>query len=164
MQNYLFRRIPDGKAPRFPKKPTIRQEGDVLIMECLLEAHPYPDITWFQSEKSIADSPRVRMLRKTTSKDTYLLTLEISNPTREDGGHYRCNAFNEYGESNANIALNFQGMLSKKPYHQRIFLYSVSVKRLNSVIVLISVPYVPVPSFVHQQTVVSSTCFYCHFA
>lgn len=82
-------------------------------MECLLEANPDPDITWFQSEKSIADSLRVRMLRKTTSKDTYLLTLEIANPTREDGGHYRCNAFNAYGESNANIALNFQGMLRR---------------------------------------------------
>ncbi|KAJ8977336.1 hypothetical protein NQ317_018618 [Molorchus minor] len=102
-------KIPDGKAPRFPKKPTIRQEGDVLIMECLLEANPDPDITWFQSENSIADSPRVRMLRQTTTKDIYLLTLEIANPTREDGGHYRCNAFNAYGESNANIALNFQG-------------------------------------------------------
>nr|CAI5860988.1 unnamed protein product [Callosobruchus analis] len=50
-------KIPEGRAPRFPKKPTIRQEGDVLIMECLLEAYPDPDISWFQSEKSIADSP-----------------------------------------------------------------------------------------------------------
>jgi hypothetical protein len=109
-KNGSFRRIPDGKPPRFPKKPTIRQDGDVLVMECLLEANPDPDITWYQGDKSIADSSRVRMLRKTTGKDTYLLTLEISNPTREDGGNYRCNAFNVYGESNANIALNFQGM------------------------------------------------------
>lgn len=110
-------------------------------MECLLEAHPYPDITWFQSEKSIADSPRVRMLRKTTSKDSYLLTLEISNPTREDGGHYRCNAFNEYGESNANIALNFQGMLLRKPYHPTyIFVLCVcETSQFRNCTVLISV-------------------------
>lgn len=82
-------------------------------MECLLEAHPDPDITWFQGDKCIADSSRVRMLRKNTSKDAYILTLEIANPTREDGGNYRCNAFNLYGESNANIALNFQGMPRK---------------------------------------------------
>lgn len=69
-----------------------------------------PDITWFQGSKSIADSNRVKMSRKTTGKDTYLLTLEIANPTREDGGNYRCNAFNNFGESNANISLNFQGM------------------------------------------------------
>jgi hypothetical protein len=104
-------RIPDGKAPRFPKKPTIKQDGDILVMECVLEANPVPDITWYQGTKVISDSNRVRMSRKATGKDTYLLTLEISNPTKEDGGNYRCNAFNNFGESNANIALNFQGML-----------------------------------------------------
>lgn len=103
-------RIPDGKSPRFPKKPTIRQEGDILLMECVLEAHPVPDIIWYQGEKSVVGSNRIKMSRKATSKDTYQLTLEISNPTREDGGNYRCNAFNMYGESNANIALNFQGI------------------------------------------------------
>lgn len=109
-----LRRIPDGKPPRFPKKPTIRQEGDVLIMECILEAHPVPDITWYQGQKAIADSKRVKMLRKATGKDTYLLTLEISNPTKADGGNYRCNAFNNFGESNANISLNFQGKSPSK--------------------------------------------------
>lgn len=102
-------------------------------MECLLEANPDPDITWFQSEKSIADSPRVRMLRKTTTKDTYLLTLEIANPTRLDGGNYRCNAFNLYGESNANIALNFQGRLPYKQSYRTVSVFYMYVKRLNSV-------------------------------
>ena len=108
--NIIFRRIPDGKPPRFPKKPTIRQEGDVLVMECLLEANPGPDITWYQGTKIITNNSRVHMFRKATGKDTYTLTLEISNPTRQDGGNYRCNAFNSFGESNANISLNFQGM------------------------------------------------------
>lgn len=44
-------KIPDGVPPRFPKKPSIRQEGDNLIMECLLEAHPFPEITWYRGEK-----------------------------------------------------------------------------------------------------------------
>ena len=44
-------KIPDGIPPRFPKKPTIRQEGDNLVMECILEANPLPDITWFRSDK-----------------------------------------------------------------------------------------------------------------
>lgn len=80
-------------------------------MECVLEAKPLPDITWFQGTKKISDSNRVRMSRKATGKDTYLLTLEIISPTKEDGGNYRCNAFNCFGESNANISLNFQGKL-----------------------------------------------------
>lgn len=79
-------------------------------MECLLEAQPAPEITWYQSEREIADSSRIKMSRKVTAKDTYLLTLEITNPSRQDGGNYRCNAVNVFGESNANIALNFQGI------------------------------------------------------
>lgn len=81
-------------------------------MECILEAHPVPDITWFHGDQSIMDSPRLKMSRKATSKDSYVLKLEINNPTLEDGGNYRCNAFNSYGESNANIALNFQGTIT----------------------------------------------------
>lgn len=79
-------------------------------MECILEAHPTPDITWFRGNDKLEDSKRIKMSRKATSKDTYLLTLKINEPTQEDGGNYRCNAFNVYGESNANIALNFQGI------------------------------------------------------
>ena len=44
-------KIPDGIPPRFPKKPSIRQEGDNLVMECLLEAHPFPEITWYKGDK-----------------------------------------------------------------------------------------------------------------
>ena len=83
-------------------------------MECVLEGNPAPEITWYQGQTVIADTNRVRMMRKSMGKDTYLLTLEVSNPTREDGGNYRCNAFNIYGESNANIALNFQGTPSQR--------------------------------------------------
>lgn len=79
-------------------------------MECLLEANPSPEVTWFQGNKVIADSSRVKMTRTPLGKDTFALALEILNPTKEDGGNYRCNACNAYGESNANIALNFQGI------------------------------------------------------
>lgn len=102
-------RVPDGKAPRFPRKPTIHQDGDTLVMECELEANPVPEIVWYQGTKVILDSGRIRMTKKAMGKDTYLLRLEINDPIPEDGGSYRCNACNIYGESNANIALNFQG-------------------------------------------------------
>lgn len=112
----VLNRIPDGKGPRFPKKPTIRQEGDVLIMECVLEAYPVPDIAWFHGDKELKDGSKMKMSRKATGKDTFNLTLEILGPTREDGGNYRCNAFNLFGESNANIALNFQGKRELSSY------------------------------------------------
>uniref|UniRef100_A0ABD2XAR8 Ig-like domain-containing protein n=1 Tax=Trichogramma kaykai TaxID=54128 RepID=A0ABD2XAR8_9HYME len=110
-------KIPDDRAPRFPKKPTIRQDGDVLIMEVVVTAHPAPEITWYQGLKVINgdNAGRIRMTRKTTGKDTFLLTLEISNPTKADGGQYRCNALNKFGNSSANISLNFQGKLHQDP-------------------------------------------------
>lgn len=79
-------------------------------MECILEAHPVPDIVWYCSDREIPNNQRTKMTRKAITKDSYILTLEIQNPTKEDGGNYRCNAINMFGESNANIALNFQGI------------------------------------------------------
>lgn len=95
-------------APRFPKKPTIRQNGNVLILECVLEADPYPEITWFHGTNTITDGGRHKITKKENGGNMYTLGLEITNPTLEDGGTYRCNAVNVKGESNANIALNFQ--------------------------------------------------------
>lgn len=108
-------KVPDGKAPRFPKKPTIRQEGDSLILECILEAHPFPEISWFLGPKKIMEGLRHKTSKKETGKHTYLLSLEIRDPTTEDGGNYRCNAVNELGDSNANITLNLQGAEPPKP-------------------------------------------------
>lgn len=79
-------------------------------MECLLEAHPIPDITWYHGDEKLKEnSKRFKMIRKSISKNVYALSLEIKDPCNEDGGAYRCNAVNCYGESNANISLNFQG-------------------------------------------------------
>jgi hypothetical protein len=112
---FMSNRIPEGKAPRFPKKPTIQQRGDILVMECILEAQPLPEIKWFLGSKQINLSDRVKMTKKETGKDTYILCLEITNPTIADGGSWRCNAVNAFGESNANITLNFQGTFNKDP-------------------------------------------------
>jgi hypothetical protein len=82
----------------------------LLIMECILEANPGPEIRWFRGDTAIEEStPRYKMERKKTGRDQYTLTLTIRAPTQEDGGQYRCNAVNAFGESNANIALNFAG-------------------------------------------------------
>ena len=110
-------KIPDGIPPRFPKKPTIKQEGDNLIMECILEANPMPDITWFRKDQKITENARISYECLKAKKHRFLLTLTIKNPTLADGGMYRCNAFNPFGDSNANIDLNFEGKLLKFQQH-----------------------------------------------
>lgn len=101
-------KVPDGSAPRFPKKPTISQKGSVLVLECILEANPYPEITWYHGTKVISEGARHKAVKTEMGPNMYRLGLEIKGPTLEDGGTYRCNAVNDMGESNANIALNFQ--------------------------------------------------------
>merc|ERR1711997_794849 len=101
-------KIPDGVPPRFPKKPTIKQEGENLAMECILEANPMPEITWFRKDVKITENQRISYECLKAKKHRFLLTLTIKNPTLADGGMYRCNAFNPFGDSNANIDLNFE--------------------------------------------------------
>jgi len=86
----------------------IRQEGDNLVMECQLEAHPMPEITWYRADKRVEENSRIRYECKNVGKHKMLLTLTITNPSMADGGLYRCNAFNSFGDSNANIDLNFE--------------------------------------------------------
>lgn len=104
-------KLPDGIPPRFPKKPSIKQEGDDLILECILEANPLPEITWYRKDKIIKEDSRITWECKKGKKNRFLLTLRIKNPTLKDAGMYRCNAFNSYGDSNANIDLKFESKL-----------------------------------------------------
>jgi hypothetical protein len=101
-------KLPEGIPPRFPKKPSIKQEGDDLILECILEANPLPEITWFRKEKVIKEDVRITWECKKGKKNRFLLTLRIKTPSLKDAGMYRCNAFNSYGDSNANIDLKFE--------------------------------------------------------
>ena len=101
-------KVPSGKAPRFPRKPAIKQHGANLLLECVLEARPLGTVTWFHGSRVVQEGARRRITRQELSKDTYLLCLQIDDPEAADGGNYRCNAVNDLGESNANIALNFQ--------------------------------------------------------
>lgn len=57
----------------------------------------------------IQEHGRISMYKRICEKDTYFVSVTIVNPTAEDGGQWRCNAFNPFGDSNANIALNFKG-------------------------------------------------------
>ncbi|RWS22157.1 twitchin-like protein, partial [Leptotrombidium deliense] len=109
-------KIPSARAPRFPKKPQIKQgDSDVLTIECICESNPAPEITWYHGDKIVKESSHFKMTKKETGKDTFTVCLLIDDPQLEDGGTYRCHASNENGESNANIALNFEGDEDEDP-------------------------------------------------
>uniref|UniRef100_A0A915Q578 non-specific serine/threonine protein kinase n=1 Tax=Setaria digitata TaxID=48799 RepID=A0A915Q578_9BILA len=97
-------------APRFTQKPSIQQtpQGD-LLMECYLEADPPPDIVWHHAGMPIAAGPRVELTLTNLQTNLYKAILIIKEPNVGDGGAYKCTASNRFGESNANINLNFAG-------------------------------------------------------
>ena len=106
-------------------------------MECLLEANPMPDITWFRKDQKITENSRISYECLKAKKHRYLLTLTIKNPTLADGGMYRCNAFNPFGDSNANIDLNFEckfifSYFLKSFYWKRILMHDhFSLKKIQ---------------------------------
>ena len=74
-----FHRIPEGKAPHFLQKPTIKQEQKLLIMTCLLEAKPTPQIRWFRDQTEVGEGGRftISLQRDPSAADTYTATLQI---------------------------------------------------------------------------------------
>lgn len=80
-------------------------------MECELSALPEPSITWYNGDRMLSHADeRLKMTLIPLpggSAYAYMASLVIHEPLPENAGNYRCNARNEMGESNANIALNF---------------------------------------------------------
>ncbi|VDK88965.1 unnamed protein product [Dibothriocephalus latus] len=99
------------KAPKFPNKPEIRKDKDTneIVLSCLLEGKPKPELTFYLADKAIEEKPGKRTFVVTPlSEDNYTVEIRIASPTPEDGGNYRINAKNAAGESNASISLNLQ--------------------------------------------------------
>uniref|UniRef100_K1R5L7 Titin n=1 Tax=Magallana gigas TaxID=29159 RepID=K1R5L7_MAGGI len=110
--NFEGKKPPQGKAPHFLTKPTIKQERMQLLMTCNLEGKPEPKLSWFRDNTEITNGGRYTMLLKkdASAPDRYVATLTIKDPKADDGGQYKATAVNELGESNATITLNFQGL------------------------------------------------------
>ena len=68
----------------------------------------------FRKDKVIKNDSRITSECKKGKKNRFMLTLRIKNPSLKDAGLYRCNAFNESGDSNANIDLKFESKSIQK--------------------------------------------------
>ena len=53
----------EGIEPSFFRKPSSRQEGRKLHLECEIEALPRPEVFWFLGEKQISDSDKYSLFR-----------------------------------------------------------------------------------------------------
>jgi len=101
-------------APRFTKKPALRQDGTSIVFECELEASPMPSVTWFRGDDLLADSDRLTtIVQKFGDTDLYGVSLTVSNVSPADSGTYRVEVNNPLGKMTANLTLN----LTRK-YHR----------------------------------------------
>ena len=60
-----------GIEPNFFRKPSSRQEGNLLHLECEIEALPRPDIKWFRGNEEIVEKP---------GKYAFYRAIQQSNP------------------------------------------------------------------------------------
>lgn len=110
---YLFaHRVPGGIEPAFFRKPSSRQEGNKLHLECEIEALPPPEIKWFLADRELTETPgKYSFYRgvQQSNPNIHFVRLTITDPSAEDGGNYVVRAKNEMGDKDCTLALNFGG-------------------------------------------------------
>ncbi|CAF0992947.1 unnamed protein product [Rotaria sordida] len=102
-------KLPDGLAPSFLGKPTIKQDAKTAVVQIDIAADPSPSIYWTKDGKDLlnVDKYITRMDRKGGNK--YSIFLEIKNLASSDSGLYKCTISNELGTSVANISIKIAG-------------------------------------------------------
>lgn len=101
----------NGFAPSFVEKPCIipNETGTLITMKCLCKAKPEPTVCWYKGDDIVqVQTGKINMVSTCVKEDHYEIVLEIMEPSAHDGGNYRCNVKNEFGESNANLNLNIE--------------------------------------------------------
>jgi hypothetical protein len=102
----------DQIAPSIIEKPKIiKDEAKKTVrFECKLRAKPEAKIKWLKEKTDLANGKKYKIETKkdTTTENVFILILEISDFSPEDGGLYKVQATNESGQSNANIHLNVE--------------------------------------------------------
>ncbi|KAK6747288.1 hypothetical protein RB195_000476 [Necator americanus] len=101
---------PKSKGPSFIGKPRIipKDGGALIVMECKVKSPTPPTAKWMKDGVPLQMGGLYHAIFADLGDQTYLCQLEIRGPSLSDAGQYRCNLRNEQGETNANLALNFE--------------------------------------------------------
>ena len=85
MISLSFFRIPGGIEPTFFRKPSSRQEGTKLHLECEIEALPRPEIKWYRNDEELFQSDKYQFYRAIQPSNPNIhfvrLTIVVSNST-----------------------------------------------------------------------------------
>ena len=78
--NILFSCHFSGGAPKFLEKPSIKQQGGLIVMSVVVESDPEPTVKWFCGEKEVVAGGRISIrTEKVNGKgNAYRLVCEIT--------------------------------------------------------------------------------------
>ena len=98
-------------APKFTKKPSLRQEGKAVVFSCEIEATPKPTTQWFREDAPLEESDRLKFsIDPVPGKDNaYTLTMTVDKASGADSGSYKVEVTNDHGKMAASANLNLQG-------------------------------------------------------
>ncbi|GIY05460.1 ig-like domain-containing protein [Caerostris darwini] len=109
--------IEDEKAPTFIQKPKLREddEEDIIFFECVVAAHPKPDVVWYFENGVIKKSPKLSPQIKELGSGRYYIALKLRDPEDEDSGLYRLTVTNRKGDATGSIKANFKAVEERDP-------------------------------------------------
>ncbi len=69
-----------GSAPKFIEKPSIKQQGSLIVMSCVVEATPEPRVRWFRGDSEVKAGGRwsIRTEAVSGQANAYRLICEIT--------------------------------------------------------------------------------------
>ena len=76
---YTFYGSEAASAPKFLEKPSIKQQGSLIVMSCVVEATPEPGVRWFRGEEEVKAEGRFNIrTERYTAENSYRLICEIN--------------------------------------------------------------------------------------
>lgn len=100
----------DMIPPTVTEKPKIVKDDAkrMVRFEVRMKAKPQMDVAWFKEKTALINNKKHKIELKKEADNVFLLTLEISDFSPEDGGLYKVQGKNDAGQSNANIHLHVE--------------------------------------------------------
>merc|ERR1712223_462145 len=101
--------VPTGQAPTFVEKPKIvtKEDGKLIMLIVRYRAESMCECIWSFKETVVRETSSMKIIHE-KSFDYWESRIELTDPSPENAGLYKCVVNNKFGEINANLSLNIE--------------------------------------------------------